>query len=153
MSIPLRTTTFVLLAALSCGQLIRPAHTPAQEKNTSAVFPEPSFQVRATASRNGVVIEWRTGHEPILGFNVFRVRNDQRSQINPGLIAGSVLIDGTRPQTYSWFDEAGTTDSEYYVESVDLHGEMSVVGSAVPRWSTTLPAFDKSRLLASVGTR
>src|SRR5258708_385829 len=86
-------------------------------------------QLKATAARGGVLIEWRTGLEiDNLGFNVYRERNGRREQLNPEIIAGSALISGREnPQkdgfSYSWFDPAGTLDCEYYLEAVDISGK------------------------------
>src|SRR5260370_36028428 len=63
------------------------------ERDRSRVALAHFFQAHATASDHGVLIEWRTGFEPdILGFNLYRISNGQRTQINPGLINGSALI-------------------------------------------------------------
>src|SRR6266850_809955 len=92
-----RSVILALGAALLCAPLWQ---TPAGSQNLAngerdrpPVALAHFFQAHATASDRGVLIEWRTGFEPgILGFNIYRISNGQRTQINPGLINGSALI-------------------------------------------------------------
>ena len=142
MSVPIRATTFVLIAALVLAQFSNTPRISAQE--IPANYRENFLQVRVTASANGAVIEWSIGSEPVLGFNVYRIQNGQRAQLNPSLIAGSVLTDRTRSQSYSWLDRAGTRACRYYVEAIDLRGEATTGGLADPQWSTALPRLEKS---------
>jgi hypothetical protein len=114
-------------------------------------------QARATASNDGVLIEWRTSFEiDNLGFNVYRERGGQRQQINPGIIAGSALIvgQGTPLQegfSYSWLDRAGTLDCKYYLEDVDLSGQSTLHPLVTPQWNATLPKNNQSELLSNLG--
>lgn len=92
----------------------------------------------------GVLIEWRTREEVRnLGFNLFRQEGGARQKLNPSIIAGSaLLIRGGAPQhsakTYQWFDPAGTAQTTYELEDVDLngtrmaHGPLAVDVSAAP---------------------
>lgn len=101
---------------------------------------------RATPRQGGgVLLEWKTREEiRNLGFNVFRLDGVGRQRLNPSIIAGSaLLIRGGMPQhsakTYQWFDEGGTSQSNYELEDVDLngtrmsHGPVSVDVSAAPK--------------------
>src|SRR5256885_9046155 len=110
-----------------------------------------SLNARATSSSHGVLVEWTSGLESdILGFNVIRIVDSQRTRLNPSLIAGPTLIYGARTQSYAWFDANGTLDSNYEVESVDLRGEEILRGIAEARRAAALPAFRQSPLLAHV---
>jgi Peptidase family C25 len=123
------------------------------ERDRSRVALEHSFQAQATASDHGVLIEWRTGFEPDnLGFNVFRVANGQRTQLNRGLIAGSaVLIGQSQPGSYAWFDAGGKLDSAYSIEAVDVRGQSTVHDAFKPVWSARLPERAQSELLEYPG--
>jgi hypothetical protein len=82
----------------------------------------------ATLANGGVVLQWRTTFElDNLGFDIYRVRNGQRTRANRSLILGSIF--NARPglplgsgYSYSWFDPAGTADAVYYVESISADG-------------------------------
>jgi hypothetical protein len=150
-SFHLRTTAFVLAAALVSGQLIKSFPVNASIQTSDASF-EHFLQVRAIVSDKGALVEWRTGSEPdTLGFNIFRIKNRERTQLNPGLIAGSALIARGHPQTLSWFDKQGTIDCVYEVESVDLRGESAAHISAAPVWQASLPEFQPAPLLSTLG--
>ena len=150
-----RPVVFVLGAALLCAPLLQ-SRVASQnlangERDRSRIAH--SFQGHATASDRGVLIEWRTGFDPAnLGFNIFRVANGQRTQLNPSLIAGSALI--ARPQLtpgdYAWFDACGNLNSLYSIEAVDLRGQ-SDAHEVNPQWSATLPNRAQSVLLANLG--
>src|ERR1700704_4591886 len=128
-----RSVIFALGAALVCAPLV-PTRVGSQnlasgERGRPRVALAHSFQAQATAADRGVMIEWRTGFEPdILGFNIYRISNGQRSQINPGLINGSALIMRQIAPlgTYAWYDPGGNKDSEYFVESIDLRGQSNL---------------------------
>ena len=81
-----------------------------------------------TASQQGVLLEWRTREEiRNLGFNIFREDALGRHRVNPSIIAGAALfVRGAKPQhgakTYQWIDPAGTAESSYTLEDVDLNG-------------------------------
>src|SRR5438094_793961 len=61
-----------------------------------------SLNARATSSPHGVLVEWTSGLESdILGFNVIRIVDSQRTRLNPSLIAGPTLIYGARTQSYA----------------------------------------------------
>ncbi|PYS22542.1 MAG: hypothetical protein DMF72_13090 [Acidobacteria bacterium] len=148
-----RIVTLALVAALFGANLINA--TPRRSALTNQLRSEiafgPSVQVRAIASSNGALVEWSTSFDSgALGFNVFRVRNGSRTQINPSLIAGGVLIV-KRTQLYSWFDANGTVDCEYEVQLIDLQGESAASSLAKPLWSRTPVANQQSLLLSRLG--
>ncbi|MGZ8846914.1 MAG: C25 family cysteine peptidase, partial [Pyrinomonadaceae bacterium] len=143
-----------MIAILLGGQSLNAPTAFAQLDNAekSTRHFEHFLQVRATAATGGVAVEWRTGLEKdILGFNVFRVRNGRRVQLNPGLIAGSAFVTRGRTDSYSWFDPTGTADTEYFVEAIDLKGETAVASSAVPVWGAALPSLRQAELLSNLG--
>jgi uncharacterized repeat protein (TIGR01451 family) len=82
----------------------------------------------SAGGQRGVVLEWRTREEiRNLGFNVYREDALGRHRVNPSIIAGAALfVRGGRPQhgakTYQWIDPAGTAESSYVLEDVDLNG-------------------------------
>ena len=110
-----------------------------------------ALNVSATSSPHGVLVEWTSGSESdILGFNVIRIVNSQRTKLNPSLIAGPTLIYGARTQSYAWFDAAGNIDASYEVDSVDLRGEEILRVMAVASRAATLPPFRQSPLLMNL---
>lgn len=94
----------------------------------------------ATVMAAGVMIQWRANAAgDNLGFNVYRVKAEQRTLVNHGLIPGAgfnspaaqVLMRGGG-YSYSWFDRGGTADSTYYIESVSLLGTKKTHGAIIP---------------------
>ncbi|HBB94156.1 MAG TPA: hypothetical protein DC054_02085 [Blastocatellia bacterium] len=108
-------------------------------------------QPRATASHHGVLIEWFGIDTVTLGFNVYRITSGQRTKLNPSLIAGSALIVRARAQSYAWIDPAGSADSQYEIESVDLRGDSSNRVVVQSNWTETLPEYRQSELLSDLG--
>jgi hypothetical protein len=92
----------------------------------------------ATSTSKGVVLEWKTGFEVNnLGFKIYRQSKGNRVPINPSIIAGSALMAAqgtamTAGNSYSWLDPAGTPDSEYYLEDIDIDGTRRMHGPVVP---------------------
>src|ERR1044072_1825708 len=126
----------------------------------AAVVPNPQPQaaeaeltiVRATTSSHGGLVEWISQFDNrILGFNVFRRTGGKRVQLNPSLIAGPTMFFENRTRNFAWFDAAGTVDSIYEVEAVDLRGESLLRTSAKPTGVTSLPAYSQSPLMADLG--
>jgi hypothetical protein len=153
-----RPLILVLGAALLCAPLWQtPAGSqslPNGERDQSRVALAHSFQAHAIASDRGVLIEWRTGFElDILGFNIYRISNGQRTQINPGLINGSALMvrQQASPGSYAWYDANGSQESEYYIESIDLRGQSRVHDPVKPVWSARVPERAQSELLEHPG--
>ena len=81
-----------------------------------------------------MLLEWRTKEEiRNLGFNIYREDALGRHRVNPSIIAGAALfVRGGKPQhgakTYQWIDPAGTAESSYVLEDVDLNGMRSSHG-------------------------
>jgi len=141
----------------SCAAAARSgALNPAKRKRAPLALARLA-QVRAVATDKGVLIEWRTGFEiDNLGFNIYRERNGRREQINPGIIAGSVLIAGQGTAldagySYSWFDSAGTLDCKYFLADIDISGKSTLHSAVTPEWSSSLPNFRQSQLLSNLG--
>jgi len=152
MSFPPRATTLVLIATLLNPHAGQASRLVTFQPKGSEVSEQIFLQVRATVSNRGALVQWQPAIEATtLGFNVFRVPNGQRIQINSSLIAGSALITRERTQSYSWLDTAGTVDCEYVVEAIDLHGETVASGSALPVWRARLPEFKQSPTLSNPG--
>src|SRR5688572_1352465 len=85
----------------------------------------------ATATEDGVIIEWRTSYEiDNVGFNLYRIQDGRRTKVNASIIPGSVLIAGEGVPlrggySYSAFDPGGTAGATYHVESISLDGKVS----------------------------
>jgi CSLREA domain-containing protein len=89
---------------------------------------------RATAYKNGVLVEWQTGRESgNLGFNVYRENaSGKRELVTPNLVAGSALTASENllsEQNYSWFDEGGDQNSAYFIEAEDIAGAKEIYGA------------------------
>jgi hypothetical protein len=147
------SVSIALVATVICAPLVDASARP-----VGAVRParenfefEQRLELRAYSSINGVLVEWSTSFDTAtLGFNVYRIRNGSRKQLNPGLIAGGVLIT-RRAQSYSWFDSGGTSDCVYEVEAIDLKGEPSAIDSVTPEMSQSPVANRQSALLDRLG--
>jgi uncharacterized repeat protein (TIGR01451 family) len=96
-----------------------------------------SFRAQ-TRQNGGVLLEWHTQEEiRNLGFNVYREDAQGRHRVNPSIIAGAALfVRGAQPQhgakTYYWIDPAGTAESSYVLEDVDLNGTRATHGPVSP---------------------
>src|SRR6185369_6998516 len=135
MSFPLRATALLLAVTFVSGQLTKPFPASAAPTQASQAAFEHFLQVRAAVSPKGALVEWRTGLErDTLGFNIYRIKSGERTQLNSGLIAGSALIVRGRPQAYSWFDKQGTSGCVYEVEIIDLKGASAANISAAAVW-------------------
>jgi uncharacterized repeat protein (TIGR01451 family) len=96
------------------------------------------FQARplTDADEQGVLLEWRTREEiRNLGFNIYREDALGRHRVNPSIIAGAALfVRGAKPphgaKTYQWIDPAGSAESSYTLEDVDLNGTRTPHGPA-----------------------
>jgi uncharacterized repeat protein (TIGR01451 family) len=110
---------------------------------------------QAGSQRGGVLLEWRTREETRnLGFNIYREDAFGRHRVNPSIIAGAALfVRGGKPQhgakTYQWIDPAGTAESTYVLEDVDLNG-MRTSHGPVNVDSSTTPATDTARSASRV---
>jgi hypothetical protein len=81
----------------------------------------------ATATTVGVLLQWHTNSATDnLGFNVYRLKDGQRTRVNREIIPGAVFAPAQAKlrggYSYSWFDRGGTADATYYIESLGLHG-------------------------------
>src|SRR6185312_14004302 len=93
--------------------------------------------VRAVSGSKGVLLEWRNGDVNNVGFNIYRIQRGQRTLINGQIIAGGIFhgvrhVSPDFEQSYSWFDKAGTADSTYEIESIDLFGAQRTVAAVAP---------------------
>ncbi|HVG35254.1 MAG TPA: C25 family cysteine peptidase [Pyrinomonadaceae bacterium] len=105
-----------------------------------------SFEAARTGAGNRV--RWLTGFEVNnLGFNLYRgEKNGARTRVTPTMIAGSALMAGqgvalTAGRSYTWLDKQGKTDSEYWLEDVDLSGQRTLHGPILPT------AHDNARIV------
>lgn len=118
---------------LSCLLLITLIYVQAaaQSEVRLASFTARSFQ-------GGVLIEWRSGFElDTVGYNLYRVNNGRRARVNSEIIPGSLLFAGQGKalyagRSYVWRDAQGTSDSLYYLESINLKGEQKNFGPIAP---------------------
>ncbi len=106
-----------------------------------------------------VLLEWQTGYEVgNLGFNIYRDAGGKREQINPTLVAGSVMMVGRTPMTaglsYAWIDKlAGPKDyALYWLEDVDASGKRTLHGPASPVAVAKLPERAESLLVSQMQT-
>jgi hypothetical protein len=104
----------------------------------------------ATATKAGVLLRWTTNSVPDnLGFNVYRLKDGQRTRANTEIIPGALFAPGTPAQrlagySYSWFDRGGTADSTYFIESVNVDGAARMHNAIVPVGSKAVSEFDQS---------
>jgi len=104
----------------------------------------------ATATKAGVLLRWTTNCVPDnLGFNVYRVKDGQRTRANKEIIPGALFAPGTPAQrqagySYSWFDRGGTADSTYFIESVNVDGAARMHNAIVPVGSKAVSEYDQS---------
>src|ERR1051326_8318403 len=147
-----RSIAFVIVTALFAGTVAKLFAFTNQAPLIFQTNYDQTTTARATASSRGVLVEWTSQFENrILGFNVFRIAGAQRVKLNPGLIAGPTMVFSSRQQSFAWYDPAGTLDSTYEVESIDLRGESSAPTTMTPDAAATLPAYRQTPLLADVG--
>ena len=104
--------------------------------------PQSEFRIvaaAATVMAAGVMIQWRTNAAADnLGFNVYRLKDGQRTLVNHALIPGAGFISPAAQAlmrggySYSCFDRGGTADSTYYIESVSLLGTKKTHDAIIP---------------------
>ena len=106
----------------------------------------------ATATAAGVLLHWTTNSTPDnVGFNVYRVKDGQRTRVNRQIIPGALFAPGTPTlmragYSYSWFDRGGTADSTYFIESVSVEGSPKIHQAITPVVSKTPSAFEPEAL-------
>jgi hypothetical protein len=99
--------------------------------------PQELSSASAIATSFGVSLQWHTSFEQdVVGFNVYRVQDGRRVQVNHSIIPGSVFRVGDgKPVVggagYSWLDKGGTVDAVYYLESLSLDGIQRSFPSAI----------------------
>jgi hypothetical protein len=145
-----------LLSTLAPGAS-RSAHAQRKrDRQAAKITLARTAEVKVTASPTGVLIEWRTSFElDNLGFNVYRDQDGTRTQVNPAIIAGSALIVGPGTPlyagySYQWFDAAGSLNSRYYLEDIDLKGAKTLNGPFGPDWNESLPKSQQAKTVSEV---
>ncbi len=87
---------------------------------------------------DGVLIQWRTGHEVRnLGFNIYRDAGAQLERVNQQIVAGSALVAGpgvavSAGRPYTWLDDSAGGTASYYLEDIDLSGKRTMYGPVTP---------------------
>ncbi|HEY6230921.1 MAG TPA: C25 family cysteine peptidase [Pyrinomonadaceae bacterium] len=110
----------------------------------------------ASATPAGVLLRWRTNFTPDnLGFNVYRLKQGERTRANRELIPGAAFAprNPTAAQagySYSWFDRGGSADATYFIESVNLDGVAKLYQPITPvNNSKTTSEFEQTAAAAS----
>jgi hypothetical protein len=104
----------------------------------------------ATATKAGVLLRWSTNSSADnLGFNIYRVKDGQRTRANKEIIPGALFRPGTPAQnltgySYSWFDRGGSANSTYFIESVTVNGATSIHNAITPVTSKAVSGFDQA---------
>lgn len=109
----------------------------------------------ATPTGAGVLLRWTTN--PVadnLGFNIYRLQNDQRTRLNKEIIPGALFKPGTAAQnpggySYAWFDRGGSADSIYFIESVNVDGVPNLHDPIVPVTSKVVSNLNPTIEMAS----
>lgn len=144
------------LAPVTGASLSAHAHRAQHVRQAARITLARTAEVKITAGPTGALIEWRTSFElDNLGFNVYREESGTRTQVNPAIIAGSALIVGQGTPlyagySYQWFDAAGSLDSRYYLEDIDLKGVKTVNGPFAPVWNDSLPKSQQAKTVSEV---
>jgi hypothetical protein len=113
--------------------------------------------ITATVTAGGVLLSWRTNAAPDnLGFNVYRLRNGERTRANGEIIPGALFSPGTpalRPggYSYSWLDRAGSVDATYLIESVSADGVSVIHEPIIPTGSKTNSEFRQTAAASGSG--
>lgn len=86
----------------------------------------------ATSYDDGALLEWHTGFEADnLGFNLYRDENGKRSRVNAQIIAGSALKNAATLESgekYALWDASPRKDAAYWLEDIDLNGQVTEHG-------------------------
>ncbi len=115
-----------------------------------------SFQAFQKGSQ--VQLRWRTGYEvDNLGFSIYREINGHQTKLNPSIIAGTAMTTGaSKPVqagwSYSWKDllPANTSNVKYWLEDMDLNGELTRYGPIFPESVESLPGSQNVPLLNQI---
>lgn len=129
LAVILSSYTFAFASLAKAGAKSPATKTAASQKQTDAPQTESlSISATATATAEGVLLRWHTNvTTDNVGFNVYRLKDGQRTRVNREIIPGAVFAAGALTKlrssySYSWFDRGGTADSTYFIESVSLQG-------------------------------
>ena len=104
----------------------------------------------ATATKAGVLLRWSTNSvADNLGFNLYRVKDGQRTRVNKEIIPGALFALGTPAlmragYSYAWFDRGGSADSTYFIESVNVEGVAKIHGAISPVTSKAVSEFEQT---------
>ena len=96
------------------------------------------ISVNATPTPAGVLLEWHTNAAATnVGFNIYRVKDGQRTRANQEIVPGVQFASGTPAlmrggYSFAWLDQNGTADSVYFIESVDSLGGVKMGAPVVP---------------------
>jgi len=107
----------------------------------------------ATATKAGVMLRWSTNSvADNLGFNVYRLKDGERTRVNKEIIPGAVFAAGTPAlmragYSYAWFDRGGSAASIYFIESVSVAGAAEMHGAIRPVTSKAVPDFEAPEAL------
>lgn len=125
------------------------------------VLPPTAVQLasfNAYTDGTSVTLKWATGGEADnLGFNVYRQAADgSRVMVNRALIAGSALRSKTNlaasADSYRWKDQSFDAGAVYYLEDIDLKGDVTLHGPVSPSLSFSLDSLsENSKLLTDLG--
>ncbi|HEV2828580.1 MAG TPA: hypothetical protein VGW76_13360, partial [Pyrinomonadaceae bacterium] len=136
-------------AFASVAKSVNEAGQPVTHQASSALEKLQLISASATVTTAGILLQWRTNSvSDNLGFNVYRLRNGERTRANRELIPGSVFASG-RPDlirggySYSWFDHGGLPDATYFLESISVDGATKIHDAIFPVASKTLSQSDQ----------
>lgn len=147
------TALSVCIALLLCGQIFAfsaSAKTAIARDADSASSTIQVSGLTATLTAGGVLLRWRTNSTPDnLGFNVYRVRNGERTRANREIIPGAMFAPGTAAllragYSYSWLDRNGSVDAMYFIEAVNVDGATAISESITATRSKTNSEFQQT---------
>jgi peptidase C25-like protein len=114
---------------------------PARQQDQQPDATRPDIQltsVTATPTALGVLLEWHTNAAPDnVGFNIYRLKNGERTRANKEIIPGVQFKAGPPELTrggysFGWVDRKGTADSTYLIESVNADGVSKIQQAVTP---------------------
>jgi Peptidase family C25 len=86
------------------------------------------YSALAVITDQGVLLQWSSDtSKEILGFNIYRLADGERTKINREVVPGSVFLPEQQSQLqsrtpYAFLDRAGNRDSVYLIEAVSVSG-------------------------------
>ena len=102
----------------------------------------------ATTTKAGVLLRWSINAiADNLGFNVYRLKDGQRTRVNREMIPGALFAPGTPAlrrggYSFSWLDREGSASSTYFIESVNVNGATILHGTISPVASKSAAEFE-----------